>query len=226
MNLRIVFWLLISYLVGFNCYSQGKPVVANPLVRNEKSEKININPDSDLKEYPDYYRKRILGFRNIIRKQKTKEAKIQIAIKMMGDQESKYRRQAIQFLAEVKAKEATQALVKVGEEKDFRPDAAFAIGEVMDERGIEFLIRCLYDLNDNVRGNAAMALRKIAKRDFGYNYSDNEEERNKSARLFENWWLTNRKTFKVVEITDEERKDADEKWEKYGKPYIEKLLKE
>ena len=126
----------------------------------------------------------------------------------------------------INTKSAIPIIVKAGEKKDLRADAAFAIGEIKHKKAIEFLLRCLYDSSENVRGNAIVALRKITRRQFGYDYSGSEDGRNKSALLWESWWTRNEKTFKVVDITAEETKDAEEKWERYGKKYIERILNE
>jgi hypothetical protein len=193
---------------------------------NSKKSEPTPNFDKDLSNYPEFYKKRIIAFRTQIRKAKTKQAKVLTAINILKDENSAYRRDAIEFLSEVKAKEAVPSIVSAGDEKDLRADAAFALGEIKDLKAFDFLLKCLYDSNDNVRGNASLALKKISRKEFGYNYSDPEDVRNRAAKLWENWWLENKKDFQVTEPTDEEIKDAEEKWEKYGKPLMERLKSE
>ena len=213
--------LLIGFLlVSTDSFGEEKPA---PLPSATPAKKMIINPDEDVKDYPEYYKKRVLAFRGVIRKEITKDAKINKAIAVLSNEESPYRRDALEFLIELKVERALPTLLKVGEEKDLRADVSFALGELQDPKGIEFLLRCLYDESDNVRGNAALSLRKLTKKEFGYNYIAPEEERKRAARLWENWWNENKATFKITDSTDEERKDAEERWLKYGKPYIEKI---
>lgn len=219
-----VFFLTALFTLAFNT---PEIVIAQASRNKAKLKKRKVqNMDADLEGYPEYYRKRVLAFRKLIRRQKTRRAKINKAVQIINDSKSPYRKDALQFLIDVKAKSAAPAIIKAGENKDLRADAAYALGEIKNKKGIEFLLRCLYDANRNVRGNAILSLRKITKRQFGYDYSAPEEKRNKSALLWESWWVRNEKNFKIHDISDEEAKDAEEKWEKYGKKYIERILNE
>lgn len=191
-----------------------------------KSKSEKVDEDNDLKDYPDYYKKRVIAFRAMIRKQPTRDAKVSAAVNMVKG-ESPYKKDALNFLAEVKAKEAVAAIIRLGEDRDYRPETAYALGEIGSEKAIDFLIRLLYDENENVRGNASLALKKITGLDLGYNYSENDENlRARMAQSWDDWWARNKLTFKAKEMTEEEKKDADEKWQKYGRGYLQKILNE
>jgi len=221
-NINKLFSLAIIFsLISFSCIgAQTEPQ------KRTKSKIVIADMDDDLKDYPEYYKKRVMAFRKMIRTQTTKKSKINKAIAIMNNAKSPYRKDALQFLTEIKAQDAVPSIIKAGEKKDLRADSAYALGEIKDKKAIEFLIRCLYDSNHNVRGNASLSLRKITRRQFGYSYSDVEEQRNKAALLWENWWTRNQEKFQVTQLTEEEKTDAAEKWEKYGKKYIERILSE
>ena len=213
----IIFLFACAYAANSDCQQTAK---------NERASRMTklkvIDMDADLEGYPDYYKNRVMEFRKIIRQQKMQKDKIKKAMAILSGNDPKYKKDAIEFLIEVRAKEAVPSLIKAGEYKDLRPDVAFALGEIRDASSIEFLLKCLYDDNQNVRGNAVLSLRKLTKMQFGYDYSDPEERRKKAALLWESWWARNSNRFRIDEPTQEETKEAQEKWEKYGKRFIER----
>ncbi len=227
--LSYLFTLVLALSFCFICknsFSQNTGKTASKNIERKKTKVKLEDMDADLEGYPDYYRIRVMKFRKMIRAQKTKPAKIKKAISILDDKTSPYRQDALRFLADVKAKEAVVHIMKAGEDKELRADAAYAIGEIKQKNGIEFLLRCLYDTNANVRSVASLSLRKITQLQFGYLYTEPEDQRNKAALLWENWWTKNHETFQVTQINEEDRKDADEKWNRYGKRYIERILNE
>ncbi len=178
------------------------------------------HPDIDLSKAPADYRKRVTEFRNILRKEPDRKAKVEKAIALANHKKSPYRRDAIDFLGEVRAREAIPALSALYKEEDLRDGVIYSLGRTGSLNAVPTLIKGLYDTNENVRGNSQHAIEKIVRTNFAYNYFDPVKKRNADAEQIRKWWNENRKTLRITEPTEEEKVAAEEAWEKYGKDYL------
>ncbi len=200
-----------------------------PAVRQTRpvvSAKSTYNPDVDLAEAPAFYRKRVIQFRNVLRRQKSRSGQIRKAVQLAGNPSSRYQKDAIGFLAEVRSKEAVMSLIKLSKMRKHREVREFmihALGEIRDPRAMNVLIWGLSDVNENVRGNAQRALQNLTRTDFIYQYDDSTERREKGIREIREWWRKMAPTFKVQEETQEEQKLAEDNWQKYGQQYLHDL---
>jgi hypothetical protein len=183
----------------------------------------SVDRDADLSNAPDSYKKRILAFRKMMRKEPDRASKIALAIKLVRNPKSKFRIDAINFLTETRAQESVPVLIQQVRDPAVEEFAIFALGEVRSAKSVPVLIESLSSENENARGNAERALAKVTRTSFSYTYSASPEQRKTSIREIEQWWKKNKTTFVLRDETPEERKAADEAWEKYGKQYISDL---
>ncbi|MFH1263076.1 MAG: HEAT repeat domain-containing protein [Pseudomonadota bacterium] len=181
------------------------------------------NPDIDLKNTPASYRKRVLEFRQILRKEPNREAKIKRAIALAIDPKSKFRPDAIDFLGDVRAREAVPALLTTARDAPVREFALHTLGELRDARTIPVFILYLDDENDNVRGIAYKGIANLIKQPFFYRYNAPKDERAKSIEEIQRWWQENHSTYRMEEPSGEEKKQAEEAWRKYGEQYLHDL---
>ncbi len=179
--------------------------------------------DADLTHAPESYKKRVVEFRNIIRREPTREAKVKKAIELARTASSPYRSDAINFMAETRAKECIPTLLQLVQDSEVREFAIYALGELRSVDSIPLLIGLLSDNSENVRGNAERALKKITRASISYRYSDAPAMRRREILEVQNWWKKNKESFTIKEETPEEQKEAEEAWAKYGKQYIRDL---
>lgn len=181
------------------------------------------NPDIDLDQAPVYYRKRVIRFRNLLRQEPTKEAKVAKALSIAKNPKSPFRKDAITFLGDVKAKETVGDLIGLSKDREVREFTLFALTRMPEKRVIPLFIGYLMDANENVRGNAERGLRQVTHVDFSYSYNDPVKKRSNDAKGIQKWWKQNEPTFAVVQQTPEEIKQAEEAWGKYGLQYLQDL---
>lgn len=199
------------------------------LPRAEAQSTVASKPESsytsdvDLKSAPDYYRRRVIEFRNILRKESTRETKVKKALSIAADPKSKYRRDAIAFLGDVRAKEAVPVLIQIAKERNEREFSLHALGEIRNARAVPVLIHYLSDPSENVRGNAYRSLEKTVKKTFSYRYDDAPSLRLISVKEIEHWWEQNSATFRVQELSKAEAQEAEDAWQKYGRQYLQDL---
>ncbi|MFH1018665.1 MAG: HEAT repeat domain-containing protein [Pseudomonadota bacterium] len=179
--------------------------------------------DADLTHAPESYRKRVVEFRNMIRREPTRAAKVRKATELARKVSSPYRKDSINFLVETRARESLPVLLDLTNDAEVREFAIYGLGELRSQNAGPTLIRFLSDGSDNVRGNAERALKKITRVSFSYRYSDPPATRQRGIREIQDWWQKNKEHFTVKEETPEERKEAEEAWDKYGKQYVQDL---
>ncbi len=165
----------------------------------------------------------MIEFRNLLRKEPTRETKVKKALSIAADPKSKYRRDAVAFLGDVRAKEAVPVLIEIAKERNEREFSIHALGEIRDARTDPALIRYLSDPSENVRGNAYRSLEKTLNNTFSYRYDDAPSLRLISVKEIEHWWEQNSTTFRVQEPSKAEAQEAEEAWQKYGRQYLQDL---
>jgi hypothetical protein len=216
--------LLVAFLFLASMIPPAWAVSDSPKTKTSAAKgEVPYNPDVDLANAPSYYRKRVIEFRNLLRKETTREAKVRKAVSIAKDPRSKYLRDAIEFLGVVRAKEAVPALIDISNVPNETEFAVHALGEIRDARAVPTFIRLLSDESDNVRGNAYRALEKTTKRSFSYRYDDVPDARASSIAEIQRWWAANSSTFKVQEATSAEAAEAEEAWQKFGRQYLQDL---
>lgn len=187
------------------------------------AEQAAYNPDIDLAEAPAYYRKRVVAFRNMLRKETTREAKVQKAIAIAKRPKSKYVRDSIEFLGSVRSKKAVPVLLDLCRRRSEREFALHALTEIRDARALPSFVNYLSDPSRNVRGNAYRGFARTTKRTFSYRYDDAPDQRQKGIEEIKTWWEQNRATFVVPETTKDEAQEAEDAWKKYGQGYLHDL---
>jgi hypothetical protein len=192
----------------------------SPLSSTPASDPTGYSPDIDLTTAPASYRKRVLAFRNLLRKETTREAKVKRAIALAKDPASPYIRDAVDFLASVRAKEGVPLLLGLCRKEEVREFAIHALGEIRDARAMPTLIEGLSDESENVRGNAHRAIEKTARKSFSYRYDDPKDVRALAAERIGKWWKENEASFRVEEFSAAETAEADSAWQKYGREYL------
>ena len=181
---------------------------------------LGADPNTKVIESPPSYTRRVAEFQAILAKQPTRDAKVRKAVAMVADSKSRYRLDAIDFLASVRAKEAVPTLIQVAKARNEREFALHALGEIRDARSVWPLIHYLSDPDENVRGNAYRSIERITKKSFPYRYDDSPVNRAKASQEIGLWWKAHEKTFKVQESTKEESEEAARAWQKYGQQYL------
>jgi hypothetical protein len=182
-----------------------------------------LKGDADLSRAPESYKKRLIEFRNILRKEPSREAKIKKATELAKKLTSPFRIDAVNFLAEIRARESVSDLIALAKDPEVKEFAVYALGELRSEKAVPALIAALGDPSENVRGNAEQAIKRITRISFSYRYSDAPAQRRRAIEEISRWWEKSKNQFKVRDETPEEMKEAEEAWEKYGKQYVQDL---
>jgi hypothetical protein len=178
--------------------------------------------DQDLASTPAFYRERIQAFRRIIRRQPTRQEKINRALTMVADQRSPYRKDAVRFLQEVNAVETAGRLAAEAKQSAaVRDEVVVALVSFKTKESIDYLIECLNDPSENVRSISIRGLQALTGQDFTYQYRDTDLARRPSLTRWQEWWKANRAEFKIVERSPEDQEEAKRVWEKYAVPYLE-----
>ena len=215
---RTIFACVVFFLLSL-------PVPVNSLWAADPGAKgeLTYNPDVDLEKAPASYRERVKKFRGLLRNEKTRQEKIALAMSLAQKTRSPFRIDAINFLADVRAEEATGVLISLAPNAEVREFVLYALGRIRDPKTVPVLIQYLTDESDNVRGNAQGALERILGWDLGFSYSDSPSDRLAGVKRLKAWWKSNGATFKPAQPTVEEKKEAEEAWKKFGEPYLNDL---
>jgi hypothetical protein len=167
------------------------------------------------------------AFQSVLNKEKTSEAKIKKAESLAQDKKSKFRVDAINYLIDQKSLGSGPLMVTLARDPLVREFAIYGIGELGVYEATPRLIRYMRDDNRNNRGNAYRALQKLYPREFNaqFHHDDPEYVREKVVKNVESWWKANRDRLKnrsLEQKTDKEKLEAEERWEKYGKEYLDR----
>lgn len=162
-----------------------------------------------------------------IEKAKTPEGQIKKAEMLAKDPKSTYRIDAVNYLTDHHVKSSAPLLVELMKDPAVREFAIYGVGELQIFESTPLLIQYMKDDNRNVRGNAYRALQKMYPREFmfEFHHDDNELSRKKVIQNIENWWAINRDEFKnrkLQEVSEADKKEAEARWEKYGKDYLQR----
>lgn len=168
---------------------------------------------------------RLKDFQAIMDKIPSPDTQIKKAETLAADKKSPYRINAINYLIDHKSTASAPLMVDLVKDIDVREFAIYGVGELGVTEATPLLIYYLKDDNQNVRGNAFRSLEKIYPRDFNFpfRYDDPAPQRSKMVKEVEKWWEVNKETLKnrdIQRMTDAEQKEALERWEKYGKEYL------
>lgn len=167
------------------------------------------------------------AFQSVLNKSKTSELKIKKAEDLARDKRSKFRVDAINYLIDQKSVSSGPIIASLIRDDDVREFAIYGVGELGVYEATPLVIKALKDENHNNRGNAYRALQKMYPQDFNFefHYDDPPHVRAQIIKNIESWWKTNRnrlKNMSMQEKTDKEKKEAEERWDKYGKEYLER----
>lgn len=167
------------------------------------------------------------AFHSILKKEKTPELKAKRVRIIAKDKKSKFRVDAINYLIDEKSPTTGLLMVNLAKDPDVREFALYGIGELELYEATPLLIRYMRDDNRNNRGNAYRALQKLYPRDFNveFHHDDPEYTRERVVQNVVSWWKTNRSRLKsrsMEKKTDQEKQEAEERWEKYGKDYLDR----
>lgn len=167
------------------------------------------------------------AFHAALNKEKTPEGQIKKAQTIAQDKKSKFRVDAINYLIDQKSMSSGPMMVHLAKDPAVREFALYGIGELGVYEATPLLIRYMRDDNRNNRGNAYRALQKLYPREFNveFHHDDPEYTREKIVKDVESWWRANRDRLKnrtMEQKTDKEKQEAEERWEKYGKDYLER----
>ena len=167
------------------------------------------------------------AFQSVLKKEKTSDAKIKRAEAISQDKKSKFRVDAINYLIDQKSASSGSLMAKLARDPAVREFALYGIGELGVYEATPLLIRYMRDENRNNRGNAYRALQKLYPKEFNieFHHDDPEYTREKVVSNVQNWWKSNRDRLKnrsMEQKTDQEKQEAEARWEKYGKDYLER----
>lgn len=167
-------------------------------------------------------------FNQIMEKSLTPESQIKKAESIARDVKSPYRIDAINYLIDQKSMTSGPMMVDLVKDSEVREFAIYGVGDLGVTEATPLLIYYLRDPNHNVRGNSYRSLQKIYPREFNFafRYDDPPAQREKTVKEIEKWWDVNRETLKnrdIQQMTDAEQKEALERWEKYGKEYLNRI---
>ncbi len=180
--------------------------------------------DADLKDAPQYYRERVQKFRNILRKEKSKNAKIDRALAMARSLKSPFRKDALNFLADLRVERAVPLLTRLTSDPEVQEFALYALGQIGTEKSVEVLIQNLKSPNEKMRGISENSLRKISGVNFSYRYGDSPRRRKEGIQEIELWWKKEKKKgFQPRKLTSQEAEEAKSAWEQYGVEYLHDL---
>jgi hypothetical protein len=169
------------------------------------------------------------AFQAILAKEKTPEAKIKRAEALAKDKKSIFRVDAINYLTDEKSTTSGPVFVTLIKDPDIREFAIYGIGELGFSEATPYLIRCMRDDNRNTRGNAYRALQKLYPKDFNFEFhhDDSPAKRSMVVSDIEKWWKQNRERLKNTALehkSDKEKLEAEQRWEKYGKEYLDRPI--
>ncbi len=168
------------------------------------------------------------AFQSILNKEKTDQAKIKKAETLAVDKKSRFRVSAINYLIDQKSTGSGPVFVQLMKDPSVSEFAIYGVGEVGFYEASPFLIKYMRDDNRNNRGNAFRALQKLYPQDFAFEFhhDDPDYKRNEIVKNIQSWWKANRDRLKDKALqrqSAEDQKDAEARWEKYGKEYLERL---
>jgi len=180
----------------------------------------------DLDQAPPSYRKRVIEFRNLLRNESTRAAKVKKALELASKRSSPYRLDAINFLADVRANESVPVLIKLSNDPDVQEFAIFALGRVGTAEVLPTLIKHLKSENENVRGNSERGLKAITGIGFEFQYADPPAKRAQDLKEIERWWeMGGGKTFKPPVPSAVQAQEAEGAWQLYGIEYLNDLTR-
>lgn len=167
------------------------------------------------------------SFQSILNKEKTDTAKIKKAENLATDKKSRFRVMAINYLIDQKSSGSGPVFVQLMKDPQVSEFAIYGVGEVGFYEATPFLIKYMRDDNRNNRGNAFRALQKLYPRDFNFEFhhDDPDYKRDEIVKNIQTWWKANRERLKSSALqrqSVQDQNDAEERWEKYGKEYLER----
>ncbi len=167
------------------------------------------------------------AFLSALSKAKTPEDKIKRAEELAKDKKSKFRVDAVNYLIDEKSYASGPLMASLVRDPDVGEFAIFGVGELHVVEATPLLIRELNNENRNNRGNAYRALQKLYPQDFNfeYHYDDAPQTRKPVVDNIKTWWKNNRdrlKTAAMNQKTDKEKLEAEQRWERYGKEYLDR----
>lgn len=177
--------------------------------------------------FPETLSERKKAFLTTINKEKTDEARIKKVHSIAMDKKSRFRVMAINYLIDTKSTQSGPLMVQLTKDPQVSEFAIYGVGELEVYEATPILIRYMKDENRNNRGNAYRALQKLYPNDFNFEFHHDDEElkRNRVVQNIQAWWKANRERLKSQSLqrkTDAEKKEAEERWEKYGKDYLDR----
>lgn len=167
------------------------------------------------------------AFQSLLKKEKTEEARNKKIHSIAMDKKSRFRVDAINEMIDHKMLGSGPIMVTLTKDPQVREFAIYGVGELGVYEATPLLIRYMRDDNRNNRGNAFRALQKLYPRDFNFEFhhDDPEYTRNLTVEKVEGWWKVNRTRLKSQSLekkSDQEKQEAEERWEKYGKEYLDR----
>jgi hypothetical protein len=167
------------------------------------------------------------AFQSVLNKEKTDQAKIKKAEFITLDTKSRFRVDAINYLIDKKSVSSGSVFVQLMKDPQLSEFAIFGVGEVGFYEATPLLIKYMKDENRNNRGNAYRSLQKLYPEDFNFEFhhDDPEFKRNQVVESIQSWWKDNGERLKNRELQKQnqiDKKEAEIRWEKYGKEYLER----
>ena len=167
------------------------------------------------------------AFRQILVKEKTDASKIKKAEQIALDKKSRFRVTAINYLIDHQSRASGSVMVQLMKDRQVSEFAIYGVGEIGFYEATPLLIKYMRDDNRNNRGNAFRALQKLYPREFNFEFhhDDPEYQRNQVVDAVTSWWNSNQaklRTRAIQQISDADKKDAEERWDKYAKEYLER----
>jgi hypothetical protein len=140
--------------------------------------------------------------------------RIEQLVAQLGHRKPSWRSNAKAELAKI-GKAATPMLLKAldtGATTWARSGAAEVLGNIREEKAIDYLIRILGDPDRFVRDESSKALRKITGKNFGFDPFSSPQNREAAAKKWEEWWEKEKQKQKEEEEKkkEEERKKNEE----------------
>jgi len=120
--MNLPFPVLLGVFFVLPAFAQTGGVPAEPAPRPE------VRLDADLDQAPSYYRERVRRFREILRGQPSRAARIRKASALAAERRSEFRKDALNFLAAVRAREAVPDLERLCKDPDVREFVLFTLG--------------------------------------------------------------------------------------------------
>ncbi len=195
---------------------------AGQVVKGDDGGSGKIDMDMDLNSIKsETVRERIKKFRSIIRREKTRAAKIKKALSLMKDPKSPYKKDAVLFLAEVRAEGVLDDMYKAAKKDiELRGHVVLAYRKMNDPRAVPYLIGLMHDKNENVSRSAAETIQVLTGLDLGFDETAGKEEKERIIKKYTEWWRAHKKEILSRKKDPEAEKEAEEMWRKYGEPYL------